>query len=125
MQLSLGVLVDVLALTLLMHTGGGLRSGLGVLLLVNLAGAGLVGQGRLVPFTQHWQHSRCSQSNPIGRWCPTLKWSIFFRQVCSVRVSLQLHTFGGCWRSVITNEELACQRGVELKNQTFGRPACH
>lgn len=47
MQLSLNVLVDVLVLTLLMHTGG-LRSGLGVMMLVTLAGAGLVGQGRLV-----------------------------------------------------------------------------
>ena len=49
-QLSLQVLVDVLVLTLLMHVGGGLRSGLGVMLLVSLAGAGLVGQGRLVLF---------------------------------------------------------------------------
>ena len=50
MQLSLCVLVDVVVLTLLMHFGGGLRSGLGAMLLVMLAGAGLVGQGRLVLF---------------------------------------------------------------------------
>ena len=50
MQLSLNVLADIVVLTLLMHTGGGLRSGLGIMLLVMLAGAGLVGQGRLVLF---------------------------------------------------------------------------
>jgi two-component system sensor histidine kinase PilS (NtrC family) len=49
-HLSVDVLCDVLILTLLMHTEGGLRSGLGALLLVSLAGAGLVGQGRLVLF---------------------------------------------------------------------------
>ena len=43
-QLTVHVLIDVLVLTLLMHSGGGLRSGLGVLLLVTLAGAGIVGQ---------------------------------------------------------------------------------
>jgi two-component system sensor histidine kinase PilS (NtrC family) len=48
MQLSASVLVDVVVMTLLIHVGGGLGSGLGSMLLVTLAGAGLVGQGRLV-----------------------------------------------------------------------------
>jgi hypothetical protein len=47
-QLTASVVVDVLVLTLLIHVGGGLGSGLGSMLLVTLAGAGLVGQGRLV-----------------------------------------------------------------------------
>ena len=42
-QLSIQVLIDILALTLLAHFGDGLRSGLGIMLLVSLAGAGLVG----------------------------------------------------------------------------------
>ena len=50
MQLTLHVLVDVLVLTLLIHAGGGLRSGLGAMMLVTLAGAGLVGQWRMVLF---------------------------------------------------------------------------
>jgi two-component system sensor histidine kinase PilS (NtrC family) len=50
MQLTGSVLVDVLVMTLLIHVGGGLGSGLGSMLLVTLAGAGLVGQGRLVLF---------------------------------------------------------------------------
>jgi len=50
LQLTAHVLVDVLVFTLLMHVGGGLRSGLGTMLLVTLAGAGLVGQGKMVLF---------------------------------------------------------------------------
>ncbi|MCB1966286.1 MAG: histidine kinase, partial [Candidatus Accumulibacter sp.] len=49
-QLTASVLVDVLVMTMLIHVGGGLGSGLGSMLLVTLAGAGLVGQGRLVLF---------------------------------------------------------------------------
>ena len=50
MQLTSSVLIDVLVMTILIHAGGGLGSGLGSMLLVTLAGAGLVGQGRLVLF---------------------------------------------------------------------------
>jgi two-component system sensor histidine kinase PilS (NtrC family) len=50
MQFTTSVLVDVLVMTLLIHVGGGLGSGFGSMLLVTLAGAGLVGQGRLVLF---------------------------------------------------------------------------
>src|SRR5471030_1531044 len=49
LQLSLQVITDVLAITLLMYSSGGLRSSaLSMMLLVSLAAAGLVGQGRLV-----------------------------------------------------------------------------
>lgn len=47
LHLTVGVLIDTLALTLLMNNCGGGRSGIGYLLLVVVAGAGLVGQGRL------------------------------------------------------------------------------
>ena len=48
--LTVEVAADVLALTLLMYANGGNRSGIGYMMLVVLAGAGLVGQGRLVLF---------------------------------------------------------------------------
>ena len=48
--LTLQVSVDVLAITLMMYASGGEKSGLAVMLLVVLAGAGLVGQGRLTLF---------------------------------------------------------------------------
>ncbi|MEN9357455.1 MAG: hypothetical protein RL695_1626 [Pseudomonadota bacterium] len=50
LQLTLQVLTDITVLTLLMYYSGGTRSGLTFMMVVVLAGAGLVGQGRLSPF---------------------------------------------------------------------------
>lgn len=50
LQLSLQVSADVLFVTLFMFAAGGVASGMGVLLLVTLAAASLVGRGRLVLF---------------------------------------------------------------------------
>ncbi len=44
------VVIDVVALALIMWTSGGYRSGMPVLMTVMLAGAGLVAEGRAVPF---------------------------------------------------------------------------
>jgi two-component system, NtrC family, sensor histidine kinase PilS len=49
-QLSAHVLTDILAITLLMHASAGMRSGLGVMLLISLAGAALVSRGTLMLF---------------------------------------------------------------------------
>ncbi|HYC37315.1 MAG TPA: ATP-binding protein [Usitatibacter sp.] len=49
-QVTAGVIVDVFAIVLLMYASGGVRSGLGVILLVTLAAAGLITRGRLVYF---------------------------------------------------------------------------
>ncbi len=46
-QLSLHVFIDIAALTLLMYSSGGLRSGLGVMLLISLVGAALLAPRRL------------------------------------------------------------------------------
>ena len=49
-QLGAQVIVDILAFLVLMQASGGGRSGVGLLLLVSLAAAALVGEGRLVLF---------------------------------------------------------------------------
>src|SRR5258706_15014684 len=49
-QVTAGVLVDVLAIAMLMYASGGVRSGLGVILLVSLAAASLITRGRLAYF---------------------------------------------------------------------------
>ena len=49
-QVTAGVLVDVVAIVMLMYASGGVRSGLGVVLLVSLAAAGLITRGRLAYF---------------------------------------------------------------------------
>ena len=50
LQVTAGVIVDVLAIVMLMYASGGIRSGLGVILLVSLAAAGLITRGRLAFF---------------------------------------------------------------------------
>ena len=50
LQVTAGVTVDVVAIVMLMYASGGVRSGLGVLLLVSLAAAGLITRGRLAYF---------------------------------------------------------------------------
>ncbi len=49
-QVSAGVIVDVIAIVMLLHASGGVRSGLGILLLVSLASAGLITRGGLAFF---------------------------------------------------------------------------
>jgi two-component system, NtrC family, sensor histidine kinase PilS len=120
LQLSLHVFTDVLVMTLLMHTSGGLRSGLGSMLLVTLAAAGLVGQGRLVLlyaavatlavlFEQAYRtlfyDFDAAGFFQVGVFCAG-----FFAVAISARLLA---------RRVIANEELARQRGIDLKNQTL------
>lgn len=117
-QLSAYVLIDVLVMTLLMHTGGGLRSGLGAMLLVTLAGAGLVGQGRLVLFYaavatlavlfEQSYRALVYDFDAAGFFQAGVFSAGFFAVAISARLLA---------RRVLANEELARQRGVDLKNQ--------
>ena len=50
LQVTAGVLADVVAITMYIYASGGVRSGMGVILLVSLAAAGLLTRGRLVFF---------------------------------------------------------------------------
>jgi len=47
LQLSLHVFADIVAITVLMYASGGMKSGLGVMLLISLTGAALMGPRRL------------------------------------------------------------------------------
>ena len=117
-QLSLCVIVDVVALTVLMHFGGGLRSGLGAMLLVVLAGAGLVGSGRLVLFYASVATLSVLLEQSYRAMRADFEMGDFFQAglFCAgffgVAISARLLA-----RRVIANDELARQRGVELQNQ--------
>ena len=50
LQLSIQVVGDIAFMVTLMHASGGISSGLGLLLLATLAGAGLISRGRLSLF---------------------------------------------------------------------------
>lgn len=49
-QLHVQVLVDILVITLIMHTSGGVGSGLGILLIVTVAGGSILSTGRSAVF---------------------------------------------------------------------------
>ena len=119
-QLTVHVLLDVLVLTLLAHLGGGLRSGLGIMLLVTLAGAGLVGQGRLVLFYAAMATLAILSEQSVRALSNDFEMVDFFQAglFCTgfftVAISARLLA-----NRVITNEELARKRGEELRNQTI------
>jgi hypothetical protein len=47
-QVSFQIIVDIILIVLMMSVSGGVRSGLGLLLIVSLASSGLISRGRLV-----------------------------------------------------------------------------
>ena len=119
-QLTFHVLVDVLALALLMHASGGLRSGLGTLLLVTLAGAGLVGEGRLVLFYAALATLAVLFEQTFRAFHSSAEAADFFQAgllsagFFAIAISARLLA-----RRVLANEELAQRRGRELRNQTL------
>jgi len=117
-HLTLQVVTDILLLSVLMYASGGAKSGMAVMLLVVLAAAGLVGQGRLslffaalatlavlleqayrvLEFGANLEDFMRSGITSIG----------FFATAISARLLA---------RRVVANEELARRRGIELANQ--------
>lgn len=120
MQLTLYVLTDVLVMTLLMHVSGGVRSGLGAMLLASLAGAGLVGQGRLVLFYAAvatlavlFDQSYRALVRDFDA-AEFVQAGILCAGFFAVAISASLLA-----RRVVANESLARQRGIDLANQTL------
>jgi two-component system, NtrC family, sensor histidine kinase PilS len=117
-QLTVHVLTDIAALVLLMNASSGMRSGLGVMLLISLAAAALVSRGTLMLFyaavasiavlieQAYWvlieDHATANFLQPgllsIGYFASAL-------------ITNQLA------QRVITNERVARQRGADLANQ--------
>lgn len=118
LQLTLQVTADILLLTLLLFASGGAKSGIAMMILVVLAGAGLVGQGRMVLFYAAMatllllleQSFRVLEyGGAVEDFFRTGLTSIgFFGSAVAARLLA---------RRVVANEELARQRGVELADQ--------
>jgi two-component system sensor histidine kinase PilS (NtrC family) len=116
--LTLQVTVDILALTLLLHASGGQRGGIAIMIVVVLAGAGLVGRGRLTMFyaamatmavltEQSYRTLRFGAE--LGEFIAVGTMSIaFFATAISAWLLAQ---------RVLANEALARQRGIDLNNQ--------
>ncbi len=116
--LTLEVVADIVCLTVMMHLSGGLRSGMSYTLLVILAGAGLVGQGRLALFfsalatvailLEHADRVLRYGADP-GDFVQAGITSIgFFAMAVTARLLA---------RRVVANEELANRRGAALAAQ--------
>lgn len=119
-QLTINVLLDVVMLSMLMHIGGGLRSGLGAMLMVSLTGAGLVGQGRQVLFyaamaTFAVLIEQSYRALVVDfEMADFVQAGLFSAGFFAVAISARLLA-----RRVIANEDLARRRGEDLRNQTL------
>ncbi len=118
LQLSAHVATDIAALVLLMYASSGIRSGLGVMLLISLAGAALVSRGTLMLFyaamasiavlleQSYWvlvhDFSTASYLQP-----GLLSIGYFATALMTNRLA----------RRLILNERLATQRGADLADQ--------
>ncbi|MEW6165395.1 MAG: PAS domain-containing sensor histidine kinase [Pseudomonadota bacterium] len=118
LQLSLQVFADILALTIMLFASGGAKSGISMMMLVALVGAGLVGQGRMVLFYAalasvslllEQAYRVLLYQGEIGDFFRTGLTSIgFFGSAIGARLLA---------RRVVMNEELAHRRGIELADQ--------
>lgn len=118
LQVSLQVLADVVVFTTLIHLSGELYGSLGVMLLVTLAGAGLVGQGRLVLFYAAMATLAVLFEQVYRGLFANFALGDFFQAglfcIGFFSVAVSAHLLA---RRVITNEALARQRGIDLHNQ--------
>ena len=116
-HLTAQVMLDVLAMTLLMHASGGVKSGIGLLLLVSLAAAGLVARGRLAFFhaalaalaillQQSWQFLSAEASGADFFQSGLLAGSYF--AIAGLGFTLAKYARGA--------EQIAEARGVDLAN---------
>ena len=117
-QLSIQVLVDIGAITMLVFASGGLRSGVGILMFVSLAAAGLIGRGRLVLFyaavasiailLQHVYQATQSDIEQVSFFQAGMFCTGFFATAITARLLA---------RRVVITEDLARQRGLALRRQ--------
>lgn len=117
-QLSSQVAVDVLVVSILMYLAGGVSSGLGILLIVSLAAASLVGRGRLVLFYAAMATLAVLISQIYGVMAKD------FEQTSIIQAGLISAGFFATailarllGQRIMINEELARRRGVALDNQ--------
>lgn len=117
LQVTAAVFIDVLAIGILMHTSGGIRSGLGVMLLISLAAAGLITRGRLAFFHAAVAAIGVLVEQALQVWRYDAPVSDFLQ---SGLTSMALFATAGLgWtlaRYARTSETIARQRTIDLAN---------
>jgi two-component system sensor histidine kinase PilS (NtrC family) len=116
-QLGFQIVGDVLAISLLMFASGGVKSGMGLLLLVSLAAAGLVTRGRMAVFYA----AVASLGVLIQQAYLAAFWEISPSEFVHAGM-LSMGYFAMAWLArtlaqySIASERLAEQRGIDLEN---------
>lgn len=116
-QLTLQAMGDIAFIVLLMYAGGGVKSGLGLLLVVAIAGASLISQGRLALFYA----AMASIALLLEQSWQMLTWREAYDDYTHAAM-LSLSCFATAWlahtlaKRTRQSEELASRRGIDLHN---------
>lgn len=118
LQLSSQVAVDILAVNAAMYAAGGVSSGFGIVFLVTLAAASLVGRGRLVLLYAALATIALLLMQGYGVLTEGFDAASFvqagFLSAGFFATAILARLLG---QRVMANEELARRRGIELENQ--------
>jgi two-component system sensor histidine kinase PilS (NtrC family) len=115
--LTLQTCADIAFIAVLMHAAGGIKSGLGLLLVVAIAAASLISQGRLALFYAALASISLLLEQSYQLLIGNDEYSDY-----SHAVMLSLSCFATAWlaysfgKRTLKSEELASQRGIDLQN---------
>jgi two-component system sensor histidine kinase PilS (NtrC family) len=116
-QVTAGVFLDVLAIVLLMYASGGVRSGLGVVLLVSLAAAGLITRGRLAYFYAATAALAVLLEQTFQLWRHDAGPQEFLQAgITAFAFFATAGLASALARYARTSEQIAAERGVDLAN---------
>lgn len=115
--LTLQVLVDITLLTVIMWASGGYRSGIPILIMVVLAGAGLLGRGRMVLFYAAYATLAVLLENVFRTLADRESADFFAVGVTCIGFFAIAQVARLLALRAIANENLARQRGEDLARQ--------
>lgn len=111
------VATDILAITLLMHSSGGVESGLGMLLVVSVAAGSLLTEGRTVLLMAAWAAIAALGEQAYSHWAQSFERTAYTQAgmlgVLVFAMAILAHTLASQARR---NEELAGRRSLDLAN---------
>ncbi len=116
-QLTIQVVIDIVFISIMLYASGGLQSGLGVLLLVSLAAAGLICRGRLALF-----FASIATISLLLQETYSLFTVDFYSAQYSQAGLLSMAYFAVAWlayqlaKHTLASEQLAKERGIDLVN---------
>jgi len=116
-QLTIQVVIDIVFISIMLFASGGLQSGLGVLLLVSLAAAGLISRGRLALF-----FAAIATISLLLQETYSLFTIDFYSAQYLHAGLLSMAYFAVAWlayqlaKHILASEQLAEERGIDLKN---------